>query len=222
MLSAFHNASGYAARFANQVQALSGMIASDGYTLRCVWGEGDSTDGTLAALRDLADRCNASVVDVTHGKTVHGSVVSAERFETMAGVWAIMFDQIGTDDIVVVCEPDLVWQPDALATLIGDTIACPVACGMVWHNSKDGQRFYDTWAYRKDGEAFSMIKPYHAGINGKRLVELDSAGSCLAIRGDLARAFRLSPADVLVGFCRDVRGAGGSIWLDTTVDIVHP
>jgi hypothetical protein len=51
---------------------------------------------------------------------------------------------------------------------------------------------------------------------------LDSAGSVLAMHGDLARGLHWPEQDVVVGLCRGIYAAGGSVWLDRELTVWHP
>ena len=67
--------------------------------------------------------------------------------------------------------------------------------------------------------------PYHpmlASPSPTGLYPLDSAGSCLVMRGVVALAARFQPDDGIVGWGRDMREKGYQLWLDPTVKVEHP
>src|SRR5690606_11720429 len=107
----------------------------------------------------------------------------------------------------------------ALLTLIDDLEGCDVVAPMAMHHSG---RFYDTWGYRKSGQPFAFYPPYHPDFRAGELMEMDTAGSCLAMRAEVARRCRMQRQDAVVGFCRDARERGYRIWLDTRVQVTHP
>jgi hypothetical protein len=82
-------------------------------------------------------------------------------------------------------------------------------------------RFYDRWAFVKNGVNFTNESPYHAELNGT-MTELDSAGSCVIVRADLGRKLCFPEQDVFRGWCRQLREQGGSIWLDSSLRVDHP
>jgi hypothetical protein len=47
-------------------------------------------------------------------------------------------------------------------------------------------------------------------------------GACVAIRGDLARKVNFPEYDVFIGWCRQVKEQGASIWLDCQLRVFHP
>lgn len=211
-------------RYMAQLDTLRDALADRGDTLTVVWGEGDSRDGTRDQLDSaLAQgRFAGELIDVTHGGRWHGSVVNSDRFRQLAQVSNAIWEAIPDNaDVVLFLESDLAWDTAGLLTLIDGTQQHAVTCGMVYHRI-GGHRFYDTWAYSAGGKTFGALAPYHPALTGDEWVELDSAGSCLAIRGDMAHRLLWSANDVVRGICAQVRANGGEIWLNTTVRIVHP
>lgn len=209
----------YIDRYMAQVEDLRREL--DGHTLHCIWGEGDSVDGTRAALESAATQ-HTQLIDVTCNGPKFGSVVSPERFAQLATIWNKMLDCIPDDaDAVVIVESDLIWTGKAIAALVHDLDVFPVVGGMVW-NQTPQTIFYDIWAYRQGGERFNQTAPWFPQHADSQYVKVDSIGSVVAMRGKIAQTFRLPPADVLVGYCNQIRGVGGSIWVDRKVDIVHP
>lgn len=226
LLSAFANAVGYLPRYLNQVTALRAALYDRGHTLRCLWAEGDSSDVTRDWLDKVATFHNAIVVSADHGGTVYGSVVDERRFRQLTQIWNKLLDRLRDDfpcqdDVVLLVESDLIWQAASLVTLVEQTRDYPVVCGMVWLGGP-GVCFYDVWAYRKGGRQFINQPPFHSDLSKNEMVQLDSAGSCLAVRGDIARVCRPTEQEALIGFCRQVYERGGSVWLNPNVDILHP
>ena len=84
--------------------------------------------------------------------------------------------------------------------------------------------YYDVWAHRRNGVQFTKQPPYHAELPlvADWLLEMDSIGSIIAMRGDVARAVYVPMEDVLVGTCRMIRELGHKIWLDTGAKCLHP
>ena len=91
-------------------------------------------------------------------------------------------------------------------------------------DSPPANTYYDVHVHRRNGVQFTKQPPYHADIASAAggLLEMDSVGSIIAMRGDVARAVYVPMEDVLVGTCRMIRENGGSVWIDTGAKCLHP
>lgn len=116
-------------------------------------------------------------------------------------------------------ESDLIWKPETLIALIDRLQDVPCVAPMIMERSSGG--FYDTFAYRCNGHQFMKTYPYHVDLRGE-LLQMDSVGSCWAIRADLARKVRFPEHDVVVGLCKQVYALGGSVWCDPNLIVWHP
>jgi len=222
LCSAFRNAEKYLKRYFNMVGHLDNYLNDRGHTLWCVWGEGDSTDGTYKALTKHAGGLPFIVynVDCSHGGPVFGSVESAERFKQLAGVGNLILQHVPLDtDAVVWVESDLTWQPEMLIALIDRLQYLPCVAPMIMEKSTGG--FYDTWAFRCNGQHFTKHYPYHTDLHDD-LLQMDSVGSCVAMLGDIAKRVRFPEEDVFVGLCRQINALGESVWLDPALTVWHP
>lgn len=226
LCSAFRNATPYLATYFNQVNALDYELHKRGDRLQLVWGEGDSTDGTLSMLKGATFRFRANVIDCTHGGKVFGSIEDTERFDQLAYVGNCIWQAIPADtDAVVYIESDLLWQPETIIGLLEGLTAYPAVSPMVMHIKNpglykgEGPFFYDRWAFRRNGVRFTNEPPYHVDI-GKEMLRLDSAGSCIAIRYQLAQNLYF-PNDCFVGVSRLIHEQGGEIWLDPELKVFH-
>jgi hypothetical protein len=223
LLSYFRDSTGYLPRYFAQAADLRTALESRGHTLTLVLVEGDSTDGTWTALQAQAP-AGSDLSQCHHGGPKHGSVVSADRFRQLAQVGNHGLSRIPADaDAVAIVESDLIWNAGAIMQLLNRLAVVPAVAPMVILRRANCPplAFYDTFAYRKDGVRFVHHPPYHPGLTGQGLTQLDSAGSCLAMRGDVARGSRYTEDEVFVGLCAGIRARGGSIWLDPTVAIYH-
>lgn len=222
LASIFTNSTPYLRRYFAQVVALSDALYDRGDKLTCLWGEGDSTDHTRAMLDAMRWRLNSQVVDVTHGGEIFGSVERAERFRQLAGVGRKLFAALPADaEVVLYVESDLIWSPATALGLIDGVgpdvaaIAPPILLNRAhWPNDT----WYDTWAFRAGGVHFTHRPPYHPWNDGRSLLELESAGSMLAIDAGYARrAAQTYDERVLMGLCEDIRKQGGRICFDPTL-----
>lgn len=223
--SMFRNAAGYVDRYFDQIAALRAALPalSESVTLRLILAEGDSTDSTYAALlaRAMADNVDADIFKREHGGPTFGSVEDAQRWRQISYVMDGVLERIPErTDVFVWVESDLVWDAATLTLLIdhvrqGRDAVAPLSL-------MRGGGMYDTWGHRKNGQRFSVSPPYHPEV-GTELTTLDSAGSCIVTRGDIARQTRCLPVeDGIVGWCTDIRAKGYTLWLDPRVAVVHP
>ncbi len=223
LCSAFRNSRSYIDLYFAQIGALHDRLKARGDTLHFIFGEGDSVDDTWSYLSALIDayKLPVTVCAVDHGGPEYGSVVSAERFEQLAGVWSIIWQRIPQDaDAVIFCESDLIWSSDTMLALLDDLEHVPCVAPMVM---MENGWFWDTWAFIRKGRNFGNPPPFHPGLEADSdLVELDSAGSLLVMRGDIARRVHWPAADVVKGVCRQIIEGSDSVWLNTKQKVMHP
>lgn len=231
--SAFRNASAYIDRYFEQIDGLGNLLAHRRQWLSLIIGYGDSTDDTHEMLFEASSwSVGARLVDCSHGGPAYGSIVDADRFRQLAHVANQMWRCIPQDaDVAMLLDGDLIWQPETLARLIDHVEEMPAVAPRVMHATNPGLYggpgpfWYDTFSFRRNGVRFDNTPPYHRDLSGAvpgDLVQLDSAGGCLAVRGDLARQVCFPEEDVVVGMCRQIRAHGGSIWLDPGLEVKHP
>lgn len=222
ILSLFRNATHHLERYFEQMDSLQRLLIQRGDSLRLLLGYGDSNDGTGEALFDeCCNRFSAHLIDVSHGGPVYGSIEHPERFKQLTHCGNKLLDNVPTNaDVVGLVESDLIWDAQTVSDLIAHTVYVPAVAPMVM----DGENsFYDVWGFRKNGVRFTKEPPYHEWLDRCcDLVQLDSAGSVLFVRADLARKARLTDGKAIIGFCEDIYKYGGSIWCDTQASIQHP
>ena len=240
LASCFRNSTPYLQRYFRQCDALDTALYHAGHKLSFIWGEGDSTDGTLKMLHAARWRFKVVIVDCTHGGELFPSVVNAERFRQLAFVGRQIFASIPVDtDVVVYVESDLIWQPETMLGLIehvkppepivddpilpyavpGSLVAVAPPIILQRQGWQRGT-WYDTHAFVADGVHFEHRPPWHARNDGtSTMIQLETAGSCLAMRAGYARAAQMNER-VLMGLCEQFREMGGTIWLDLAVPAV--
>lgn len=218
--SAFRNSQYSLKRYFKQVKALVDFVG-DRHRLRLMAAEGDSTDHTKLCLSQTKV-LPIEIVDVTHHGPVFGSTEAPDRLATLSRMWNILLNHVReTDDIFLYVESDLLWDATTLGSLIDRAAA--------WEDGFDvfaplvfaGENFYDVWGFRKDGARFGPFPPYHSGLNGRH-TEVDSVGSCMAMRGNVARKCRIRNDYAIVGWCEDVRNHGYHIAACSDLKIRHP
>jgi hypothetical protein len=88
--------------------------------------------------------------------------------------------------------------------------------------SMRGDRFYDVWGYRKDGEPFKPFAPFYDDYDGVHPTQIDSSGSCFMLAPEAAPLVHFSPVDCILGIGRTLNEHGFGLWLDPTVEVMHP
>lgn len=222
--SIFRDAEDYIGRYVSQLEALQRVLGVD---IHAIVAEGDSTDDTADVLREalFAAPFSSTVLTVNHGGEKYESYDIPERWTQIALVCNKVMDEvatsIGPEDRFIYVESDLVWTADDLAVLYHDLDAMEAVSPMSMQG-KHPHLFYDVFGMVKDGRPFTHRPPYHPGLNGDRYVEIDSSGSCFALRPRLAARVRFSPVDCIRGIGRDIREAGSTLWLDQQIGVLHP
>ncbi len=228
LCSSFRSSVPYLPRYLSQVADLDTLLYHAGYKLSFIWAEGDSTDGTQKMLTAARWRFKSTIVGATHGGPVYESIVSVKRFAQLAYVANKVWELLPADASVVIwAESDLIWEPAMMLRLIARLQEVPVVSPMIM-DSPPANTFYDTFCFRRNGVQFAKQPPYHADFADLMsdapggLLEMDSVGSIVVMRGDVARAVYVPIEDVLLGTCRMIRELGHKIYLDTGAKCLHP
>jgi Cryptococcal mannosyltransferase 1 len=220
VVSAFRNARRLIRPFAQQVRALWQLRQPD--RVRLVAVEGDSLDDTPERLKDIFLECvpEWKITKCDHGQPQFGSVESAVRFAALSLVVNAGLEQVeDTDDVFIWVESDLVWSAETISELIDAVADTDIVAPL----TMAGDHFYDTWAFRGlDGQRFAPFAPYHSSLNGARLTDVNSVGSCLAAKAVVARRCRVRDDLCLVGFCNDARRHGYRVSVIPSLRIKHP
>lgn len=228
VISFFRNSTDYIERYFDQMSALSKLLTARGDRLTLLLGYGDSTDDTDKMLADEAHfSMDALLVDVSHGGREFGSIEHPQRFKQLAYCGNKLLGYVPADaDVVGVVESDLIWDAETIDQLIGDLSHVPHPSAVAPMILDGPNSFYDVFAFRKNGQRFTKTLPYwppkKRWMMCNHLMELDSAGSVLFMDADLARKAKFTDGESIVGFCNDIRNAGGSIWLDPAASVSHP
>jgi hypothetical protein len=226
MLSAFRNTLPTAIdRYFRQASAYRDVLKEHGWNFRLAVVEGDSgNDDVWKRLYRTASRYNLEcyISDATHGGPVFGSVVSAERFKALSKVGNRMLSLVQPeDDIVVYVESDLIWHERIMLHLGAQVLDHDL--DIVSPLVMAGDNFYDVWAFRGlDGAHFAPFKPYYHALHPMGLTLVNSVGSCLVMKGEVARNCRIINDNCLVGFCEDARDKGYRVWVDSRMKVNHP
>jgi len=228
--SIFRDSASYLSSYVSQVAGLRDLLAQRGDRLTAVWGEGDSIDRTAVKLAEAARKASidCALIDVAHGGAKFGSVDVEQRWRQISYCCNTVLDQIPTDaDVVMYVESDLVWNAAQLLDLIDDVsqFGMDAIAPMSMALGETPLRFYDTWGHRSGGVAFQPYAPFHEGLalNPHIALPLDSAGSCIVMRGEVARSARFDPPEMgIVGFGHDLNAKGYTMVLDPSTSVWHP
>jgi hypothetical protein len=233
--SIFRNSTSYLDRYMRQVADLAGHLCGRGFDIHLIGCEGDSTDDTWNVLKARMNYLYGRVQHVStqsqltlfkedHGGQIYGSVDNPFRWANISRVCNKVLESVEeADDYLLYVESDLIWDADTMQYLLGNlhTQQHIDAVAPLCLHQPTGL-FYDTWGHRKDGVPFRQHKPYHPAV-GNKLTPIDSAGSCIAMRGEVARACRFTPpTQGIVGFGNDIRAKGYALYLDPQLTIYHP
>ena len=211
---------GQVQRFFQQVHDLKN---ASGFDIRVVAVEGDSRDKTPMAIIRHASMCGVPLELVTraHGRRYFNSTEELERFEALSFVGNGGLEAVRQEDeLVFYVESDLLWDAHTIIRCLaqvhpGMDIVSPLVFA--------GAAFYDVFAFRAGGQRFSPHPPYSHVLNGQNHpVEVDSVGSCLCMRGEVARNVRIPGNEVIIGFCRVAREQGYHVFVDPRERIQHP
>jgi GT2 family glycosyltransferase len=219
VMSLFRNASNRLTAYMSRIRDLERHFVASAEiggwsapSVRVVAVEGDSTDDTEKLLRQYR---HVQVVKYNHGGPVFGSTEAPERMKALSGCINAGMDAIRTtDEVVLYVESDLQWDPHSVGSLLdmawrrqgGFDVFAPVVMA--------GKNFYDVWGFRGfeaggDVTRFGPFKPFHSSLAGRKdLTEIWSAGSCLAMRGGVARSTRVRDDNALVGWCAEAHTKG--------------
>lgn len=221
--SIMRNGEPYLGRYLSQVQALQRALLARGDVLRVMVAEGDSTDQTWPLLVDATlTHPGMEVMQLAHGGPSFGSVDDPTRWANIAKTWNRLFEKVArySFDALIYVEADLLWEVPTMLKLLKDLEKVPAVAPLSMHVAGF---FYDTWGHRAQGSHFGPNPPYHPGLAAcepGELFQLESAGSCLVMRGEVARACRFSEQDAMLG--HDIYAKGYSLWLDGRLAVFHP
>lgn len=230
--SIFRNSEPYLDRYFTQVASLTGWLAGKDIETHLILVEGDSTDDTWRVLQERGKFLMSFIQNVSpgseitllkkdHGGPSFGSVDNDIRWRNISKVCNALLNCVSAkDDALVYVESDLIWNRETILHLLEHIKEVDAVAPMCFHQQTG--LFYDIWGHRKDGVRFSQYAPYHPGItNG--LTTIDSAGSCIVMKGSVARSCRFTPPELgIVGFGGDIREKGFALCLDPSQKVVHP
>jgi hypothetical protein len=207
-----------------RVREFEGRVNSLEYPaerLRVIVVEGDSVDGTYGELLEWWERdSRVEVIKRDMGVPRYGSVVDAGRFRVMSELNRIGLDAVDLEwsDYVLIVTSDVLWGGGILRRLIERDV--DIVAPLVFMNG----RFYDTWAFRKDGTGYLGFPQEMTDVYvGRGLVAMDSVGTMVLMKREVVGSGLRYPAeDINRGFGRMARERGFKVWCDADEHIEHP
>lgn len=230
VVSAFRNMEERCSKYFQQVNALRDVLnmgSSEAVMVRCIACEGDSLDRTKAAIVKAANAFSlpTTLLEHDHGGADWGSTEAADRLAKLSGVLNAALDGVQPEaDFVLYVESDLYWDAYDMKDLV-DLVTQDLGFDIIAPLVMAGLNFYDVWGHRgTDDERFGPMPPYHSSLRGidEGVVQVNSAGSCLAMRGEVAREVRCQNEGALVGWCLQARDQGYRIGVAPHIRINHP
>jgi hypothetical protein len=220
--SAFRDCQDNVYAYVQRVSALRDLLGPV-HEVRMIAAEGDSSDQTRERLGYAARILGIDIefVECSHGLRWFGSTEEPDRMRAMSVVGNAIFAGVNDqDDVLVYVEQDLVWEPQTIQALMHQALDASIF-DVVSPLVMAGQCFYDTWGFRIDEDRFSPFFPYHRALcHDSGMPSLvDSVGSCLVMRAEVARACRIRNEYCLVGWCADARAKGYRIGVRTDLTV---
>ena len=180
--------------------------------LRFVFLEGGSEDASFQMLHRWAEgRRNVTVRPYY--------LLPGDRFERLAHLRNALIDQyLKDEDYVFWIDSDILVGAKALRQLLSDSV--PIVAPMVM--IENTETFYDTLAFRKNGEKFTPGHPYFAALT-LGITQVDSVGGCYLVDASAYKAgARYTGGDSEnVGFCLSAKEKGFLSYLDMELRVQH-
>ncbi len=244
IVTPFRNSAHNLNRYFQQLTNLAYCFNDRSIELSLVAAEGDSVDNTKDKIVELSAKYGFSLnlLDVSHGQMSWKSVEDPRRLEAMSIIMNQGLEGIKSfnpnpnpnpnrldGDIVVWLMSDIEYNPETLFNLISMLWDKGPGFDILSPNTLMGgtELFYDTWAYRKDGNRFSATYPYYGTSNLLDEFDLtfpliDSAGTCLIMRAEVALNCKVGKDNLeAVSFCADAKSKGYNINLAAYYNIYH-
>ena len=197
--------------------------------LHCVVVEGDSTDDTYQRLMSWRrGRENITILKHDTGRPLVRKAVDYERFVTLSMAANHGLDYIVENietDYILFLESDLFVPRDLIERLI--ELEKPVVSPMVWSHEGNERVFYDIWGFRRNGAPFEPENPTFFYENyPHELFEVDCTGSCVLARAEAvykgARFGRGEENEAIVGWTKNMKEMGYSVWVAPDIHVRHP
>jgi len=203
----------YLDRYKKQIETLKKL-----HTVKVIVIEGDSVDGTWEQLLQGWEP-GYYLFRMDCGTPKYGSVVNAERFQTLAKVCNAGLNRVDYEwaGYVLMLPIDMVYGAELVTRLAAhdkDMIA-----PFVW----EGDRFYDTWAFSGKDQRFTGFSQEYARNNfPNEPIEMQTIGGTVLAKAKVFESgVRYSPENVDRGMSEQARRMGYTVWADPTTHVFH-
>jgi hypothetical protein len=189
---------------------------------RYVWIVGDSSDGTSQALVELSTGYdNVQIVDI--GSTGIDGGDERSRLRRLSATANEYFHWTDGADYIVIHESDIRSPHDLIPRLVANAERgiCPVAAWPTLEIAPGRSVFYDVWAFRKNGMAFTNQPPYHACYRPTEPFQVDSFGTLFLMHGEDGSLIHMQERAVL-DLCQQLREQGRTLWVDPRIVCEQP
>lgn len=186
--SIFRDSTSYLERYADQVVEVLAHFPQS----HLIWLEGDSQDGTPQALAALADRLAADVTLLTYdtGGPYWPSIDHSLRWQQLEACWNRNLRYLEPSALCICVESDLMWDWSTVARCLEGLASWDVVYPMLMKRGAGSEWFYDTNAFQRAGQHFSMhppVIPDWEATSGERFVPVSTGGGLILTRYELLR-----------------------------------
>jgi hypothetical protein len=188
---------------------------------RWVWVVGDCHDNTEQQLRAQVEYHAGLDIELVVCNTGIEGEDGKTRVRRLSVTASAGLDRVRPgDDYWVIHESDLRSPRDVVKRFLES--GKDVIAGWPTLDTGGAVMFYDSWAYRKDGQHFTNTPPFHACYHPRELFEVDSVGSCWMLPAAELRAGVRCQEWACVELCQKMKARGRSIWVDPLIEIQQP
>jgi hypothetical protein len=194
--------------------------------LRWVWVVGDTHDDTyrqlLAILNEVRPFRQVDLLQIDTGIVGDDPPTRRKRLGATANVWLDMIKD--TDEYLLVHESDIISPVDLVERFLDHAAVgrCPIAGWPILPISETQAVFYDIWAYRKDGQMFTNMPPFHACYKPDEPFEVDSVGTAWLLAAEDVRKGARFGDEACLTLCAELRAMGRRFWVDPKLIVVQP
>jgi hypothetical protein len=189
---------------------------------RFIWVVGNCQDETEDYLHARAERSGQDVTVVPYDSRYQDDDPDS-RLRRLSETFNAGLDHLRPeDDTLLVHESDLISPVNVIERLLAVPGDVRAGWPVLTVPNNGGAVFYDTYAYRKDGQMFINGWPYHPCYRAGQPFEVDSVGSCwLAPALDFRAGIRCDRYAVM-DLMRQLKANGRRIVVDPTLMIEQP
>ena len=213
----FRDSEFYLHNFLNSIGKLI-EFSKKNYNIDLCFIEGNSTDNTYQKLERWMSTCS-NIALYKHNS-------SESKYKRLA-ILRNMALELGLKeyhDYVMMIDSDISFKEDLLQRLVTSLERTDGVMMAPMIYVENTETFHDILAFVKNGINFVNLHPYHESfLKHSGIMEMDSVGDCFLLRaGAISNAkFEGDGHSEQIGFCQNIRKAGGRIYLDKRIVVYH-